>query len=322
MSEILYLSRSDVESLGLPMADVIEALQAAFAAKGNGKVEMPPKPGIHTRPDAFIHAMPCYVSGEDVAGMKWVSGYPGNQGKGLPYISGLLILNDADTGFPLAVMDATWITAVRTGAATAVAARFLADREATVAAILGCGVQGRANVDALICVQPHLQKVLAYDISPAAAEKFKTEIEGRHHLDVHLCRSPQDAVQGAEIVVTAGPILTEPSPVILSDWLQPGTFLCTLDFDSYVTPDCFDSADRLFSDDVHQLDYYRGEGYFSGVPERAEELSDVVLNRVPDTTASDRVITINLGLALSDIVTGQLVYRLAIEQGAGRLLPL
>ena len=82
---------------------------------------MPPKPGVHSRPDAFIHAMPAYIPALRAIGMKWVSGYPENQARGLPYITGLLILNDDETGLPLAVMDCTWITAMRTGAATALA---------------------------------------------------------------------------------------------------------------------------------------------------------------------------------------------------------
>ena len=101
------------------MPDVIAALEAMFREKGAGRVEMPPKPGIHPRADAFIHAMPAYIPALGAAGIKWVSGYPDNQANGLPYIAGLLILNDPETGVPLAVMDAPWITAQRTGAATA-----------------------------------------------------------------------------------------------------------------------------------------------------------------------------------------------------------
>ena len=117
---VLYLSRKDVETIDLPMREIIDALEQMFKEKGAGKTEMPPKPGIHTRPDAFIHAMPAYIPSLESAGLKWVSGYPDNPKKGLPYITGLLILNDPDTGVPLSVMDCTWITAKRTGAATAI----------------------------------------------------------------------------------------------------------------------------------------------------------------------------------------------------------
>ena len=113
LGSILYLSRRDVEAIQLPMQEIIDALDEMFKEKGRGKVEMPPKPGIHTQPDAFIHAMPAYIPSLQAAGVKWVSGYPANQAKGLPYITGLLILNDPETGVPLAVMDCTWITAKR-----------------------------------------------------------------------------------------------------------------------------------------------------------------------------------------------------------------
>src|SRR3990172_9323192 len=141
INSILYLSRADVESINLPMTEIIDALESMFREKGNGKVEMPPKPGIHTRPNAFIHAMPAYIPSLESAGMKWVSGYPANQEKGLPYISGLLILNDPETGIPLAVMDCTWITAKRTGAATAVVAKYLARPKSATVGIIACGVQ-------------------------------------------------------------------------------------------------------------------------------------------------------------------------------------
>ena len=141
---LLYLSRQDVEKVALDLPTIIDLLEKAFREKGEGKVELPPKPGIHTRPNAFIHAMPAYIPSLHSAGIKWVSGYPDNPQKGLPYISGLLILNDEESGLPYAVMDCTWITAVRTAAATAVAARYLAREDARVLGILGLGAIGSA----------------------------------------------------------------------------------------------------------------------------------------------------------------------------------
>ncbi len=118
--KVLWLSRKDVEDLGIPVRDVTEVVESGFRLKGEGKVEMPAKIGIHTRKDCFIHAMPAYVGGDaDLAGMKWVSGYPPNQAKGLPYITGIWCLNDSETGFLKAILDASWITAWRTGSASA-----------------------------------------------------------------------------------------------------------------------------------------------------------------------------------------------------------
>ena len=106
-NRLLYLSQDDVISAGLTMAEIIEALEVAFREKGRGNTEMPPKPGIHPGvEDNFIHAMPAYIPALNAAGVKWVSGFPGNHKKGLPYITGLLILNDPETGIPISVMDA------------------------------------------------------------------------------------------------------------------------------------------------------------------------------------------------------------------------
>src|SRR5512139_1149472 len=94
----LYLSRADVASAGLGVSAMIGLLETAFREKGHGRIEMPPKPGVHTRPDAFLHAMPAYIPAMQAAGIKWVGGYPDNHTRGLPYITGLLVLNDVDTG--------------------------------------------------------------------------------------------------------------------------------------------------------------------------------------------------------------------------------
>ncbi|OLS24238.1 MAG: Alanine dehydrogenase [Candidatus Heimdallarchaeota archaeon LC_3] len=158
-----YLSKKDVEAVNLPMQEIIKALETMFHQKGKGQVEMPPKPGIHTQPNAFIHAMPAFIPTLNSAGMKWVSGYPENYKKNLPYIMGLLILNDPETGAPIAVMDCTWITAKRTGAATAIAAKHLARKDSSSVGIIACGVQGRSNLEALSCVFS-LEKVRAFDI--------------------------------------------------------------------------------------------------------------------------------------------------------------
>src|SRR5262249_208631 len=150
-----------------------------FREKGQGRVEMPPKPAIHPGPpgsDNFIHAMPASIPALGAAGVKWVSGFPGNQKRALPYISGILILNDPETGLPSAVMAATWITARRPGAATAVAARFLARREAATFGVLGCGVQARTNLEALAVVLPALEEVRAYDIHPERAGRYCEEM--------------------------------------------------------------------------------------------------------------------------------------------------
>jgi len=318
----LYLSRKDVERVNLPMADIIAALEAMFREKGNGKTEMPPKPGIHTRPDAFIHAMPAYIPSLESAGMKWVSGYPANQDKGLPYISGLLILNDPETGIPMAVMDCTWITAKRTGAATALAAKYLARKESSSVGILACGVQGRSNLEALACVFK-IKKVKAFDTHADVAKKYAKEMGAALGVDIEVVDEPAKAVKGLDIVVTSGPILKHPKPPIKAGWLSQGAFASAVDYDSYWDGAALAEADKLSTDDKAQMEYTRKAGYFQNTPQPYADLGEIVAGKKPGReSASERNIAINLGIALDDMATAIVVLKKARQMGTGVELPL
>jgi ornithine cyclodeaminase/alanine dehydrogenase len=318
---LLYLSQADVASVGLTMPEIIAALEQMFREKGEGRVEMPPKPGIHTSPDAFIHAMPAYIPALKSAGVKWVSGYPENYKRGLPYITGLLILNDPQTGMPLAVMDCVWITAKRTGAATAVAAKYLARPNSEVVGILGCGVQGRSNLEALRVCLP-LKRVLAYDVDPQAQQRYVQEMHERLGLEVVPVREPKQAVAGCDVVVTAGPILRVPHATIKSGWLEPGGFASLVDFDSYWHPDALREADKFCTDDVPQLEHYREVGYFQDIPPIHADLGELVTGQKPGREAeAERTMACNLGLALDDMATAPLIYGRALERGIGTWLP-
>ena len=322
VNEILYLSRRDIEDLALDIGEIIEAIDQMFREKGESRVEMPPKPGIHTQPDAFIHAMPAYIPSLGAAGMKWISGYPGNQQRGLPYINGLLILNDPETGIPLALMDATWITAKRTGAATAIAARYLARPDSTCAGIVACGVQGRSNLEALSRLFA-FERVKAYDLKAEIAAEFAAEMGAQLQLEIEPVKTAAEAVMGMDIVVTSGPILKNPSPPIPAGWLAPGAFASPVDFDSYWRGDAFAEADKIATDDKDQLAYYRSAGYFRDTPEPYADLGEIVCGKKHGRQAEEeRIISINLGLALEDMATAILVYRAALEKGVGQRLPL
>ncbi len=321
LRNIRYLSRADVEEVGLEMSTVITLLEEAFEEKGEGRVEMPPKPGIHTRPDAFIHAMPAYLPAMDAAGVKWVSGYPENQSKGLPYISGLLVLNDVATGIPYAVMDCTWITAARTGAATAVAAKRLARAESETAGILACGVQGRANLTALATVF-RLKRVYAYDAIPEVQSRFVRDMSAALELDIIGVDDPQRAMAQSDIIVTSGPILHRPHGTIQAGWTRPGVFASAVDFDSYWSGGAIAEFDKIATDDLDQFSYYRGLGYFQSTPEPYADLGEIMSGRKPGRVRDDeRTMAINLGLALDDMAVAPEVYRRAVRLRIGTELP-
>jgi ornithine cyclodeaminase/alanine dehydrogenase len=322
-NQLLYLSQADVEAAGVTMAEIIEALEIAFREKGEGRVEMPPKPGIHPGGgDNFIHAMPAYIPAMQSAGIKWVSGFPGNQNRGLPYITGLLILNDAQTGLPLSVMDCVWITAMRTGAATALAAKYLARPESSVVGVLGCGVQGRSNVEALNVLFA-LERVQAYDLDAEAATCYAAEIRARFGLDVTVVGAPREAVSGCDMVVTAGPILKTPHRTIQVGWLGEGSFASLVDFDSYWHPAAMCQATKFCTDDIPQLRHYQQVGYFQEIPAIHADLGELATGRKPGReTPVERTMTANLGLAMDDMAVAPLIYRRAVEQGIGTWLPL
>jgi ornithine cyclodeaminase/alanine dehydrogenase len=320
--QLLYLSRADVESVALDMRTIIDLLEVAFKEKGAGRVEMPPKPGIHTQPDAFIHAMPAFIPSLQSAGLKWVSGYPDNFKRGLPYISGLLVLNDAETGIPYAVMDCTWITAYRTGAASGLSARYLARPESRVAGILACGVQGRTNLEALAALFP-LERVYAYDILPEVQARFVEEMSAGQELEITGVAEPRDAVVDSDLVVTSGPILKHPAPTIEKDWLRPGAFASAVDFDSYWQPEALAEMDKLSTDDHAQFQYYKSSGYFQGTPDPYADLGQIVAGLKPGRERDDeRTMAINLGLALDDMAVAPEIYRRARERGIGTWLEL
>ena len=322
-NKLLYLSKTDVAAVGLTMAEIIKSLEVTFHAKGEGRTEMPPKPGIHPGGgDNFIHAMPAYIPDLKSAGVKWVSGFPENPKKNLPYISGLLILNDVETGLPLSVMDCVWITAMRTGAATAVSARYLARPESSVVGVLGCGVQGRSNVEALKVLFP-LKKVNAYDVKAETVKQYADEISSRLDLEVMPAATPQEAVSGCDIVVTAGPVLKTPHATIQAGWLDEGAFASLVDYDSYWHPRAIAEAAKFCTDDTPQLRLYQQMGYFQEIPNIYADLGELVSGQKPGRqTPEERTMTANLGLALDDMAVAPLLYQRALDKGIGTWLPL
>jgi ornithine cyclodeaminase/alanine dehydrogenase len=319
---ILYLSRADVETVDLSMKEIINLLEIAFKEKGCGRVEMPPKPGIHTMPDAFIHAMPAYIPSLRSAGIKWVSGYPENFKRGLPYISGLMILNDVENGFPYAVLDCAWITAMRTGAASALSAKYLARPDSETVGILACGVQGRTNLEALACLFP-IKRVHAYDLLPEVQEKFVADMTSQFSFEIISVREPKQAVVDSDLVVTSGPILKHPTPIIEKDWLRPGAYGSAVDFDSYWSGGALAQMDRISTDDHAQFQYYKSVGYFQQTPAPYADLGELVAGLKPGRAdEQERTLAINLGLAMDDMAVAPTIYQRAKEKSLGVWLPL
>lgn len=320
--KLLYLSQEDVRAVGLGMADIIQILEQAFRDKAEGRAEIPPKFGVHPKAGSFANAMPAYISTLRAMGCKWVSTFPENRRAGLPNITGLIILNDPETGVPIAVMDAVWITAQRTGAATALAARYLARHNAEVVGILGCGVQGRSNLEALATLFS-VKKVMAYDRRPENAQRYADEVRRTSDADIIVASHPREAVSGCDLIVTAGLILPEPHATIQKGWMDQGAFASLMDYDSYWHGQALQECDKFCTDDTAQFERYRSQGYFRHAPSIYADLGELVAGSKPRReTLQERTMACNLGLALDDMATASVVYQRAIERKIGTWLSL
>ena len=323
---LLYLSRDDLESLGVTMLEVVDVVDRGCAAKGRGEVVMPPKLSLHGEGDAYSQVMAATLSGGGALGAKWVTLFPQNAARGLPITNGLVVLSDPETGLPSAVMDAATVTAWRTGASVGVAARYLARPEAAVVGVLGCGVQARAAVRALAAVLPGLREVYCHDVDPERAAALGEELgDSLLGVDFHPVAAAQEVAELGEVVVTAITMTAEIRPPLGPGLLRPGALAVALDYDAAWSAAAMAACDRLFCDDVATVRATQDAGVrLAGIPgEIAGDLGQVAAGLVPGREGDDeRLFCLNLGMALEDVVTGELALRRARELGVGRELPL
>jgi len=301
------------------MADVIQIMFETYRCKGRGGVQIPPKPGVHPNENSHLHAMPAYISEPRAAGIKWIGTFPNNMTKGLPSISGLIVLNDPETGQPLCIMDCRRITALRTGAKTALAARYLARKNSQSVGIIGCGVQGRSNLEALLC-EFKLDIVRVHDINEAAAQRFVEQISGTR---VEVANTPEEAVRGMDIVVTTSPIRLNPEPIIPLEWLKPGGFYAPVDYDASFKSDALRAMDLFATDDLAQFEYHRAKGYFKQAPPESKilDLGQIVAECGPKRDSENQMtMAMNLGLGMDDVAVASLVFARAQTAGIGTLL--
>lgn len=307
---LLYLAREEVTRLLPPVAQQLDLVEDVYRALAAGRVELPPKPGVHPRPDSFVHAMPAYLRDEDVVALKWVSGYPANKARGLPYISGLIVLNDAETGLPTAILDGAEITAARTAAASGVCVRAFGPPGWRQAAILGCGEQGVFHAQLLRELEPEV-RIRAYDPNTERVERLGDAVE--------RAASELEAVEGAEIVITAAPIVAEPDAPLGADALGERWLLLPIDFDALVRRELVEAAGLFAVDDVGQFEYYRGQGHFRDWPAPEGSVGEALARDRAALPA--RVACVNLGIGALDAAFAARVLAAAREQGAGVRLP-
>jgi ornithine cyclodeaminase/alanine dehydrogenase len=320
--EMLYLSQEDILNMGIPLKEVIPLVEKGLYEHGMGRVENPPKPGIHAKPDSFIHAMPAYFRKLGIGGMKWVSGYPTNRELGLPQILGVMITNDMETGVPTAVMDCRWITAARTAAVSAVTAKFCARKDPEVFGVIGCGVQGRMTLVALKEVLPSISRVKVYDISKDAMKRYKEDLEKKVGVDIQITEGVEAAAKGSDIILTATQRL--PKPLVKDEWFDAGCLGMGLEASRAWYGDAILKADKFVTDSWEQTVHFHEQGAFpDGLPKLYAELGEIVAGKKPGRDSDkERILAINIGLALEDVIVANRIYAVAKERGGYETLTL
>ena len=322
---VLLLSRENIGSL-LKMEEVIQAVEEGFRQYGLGNVLMPVRQSIVLeRYNGMMLTMPAYVNGEiDALGQKVVTSYPDNpRAHDLPTILATIQLLDPKTGTCLAMMDGTSITAMRTGAASAVATKYLARKDASRVAVLGAGVQAQTQLMALSKVR---DIVLAKVFDPLTDRKgsFCRKMSRMLGFDVKPAESPEEASRNSDIIVCAS---TSKTPLLDSKWLAPGTHINAI---GSHTPNAreVDSAtvlsSKLVVDSREAVLKEAGDIIIpikEGIVTASHiwaELGEIVIGRKAGRTA-DQEMTLfkSVGLAVQDISTADLAYRHAIRRNIG-----
>jgi alanine dehydrogenase len=321
---VLLLSRSDVEQL-LDIDDTIAAMTDAHAALARGEVVMPVRFTLRydDRPSE-LEAMPAHIGSMPALGMKLIDYVGSNTARGIPAIHALIVVLDPDDGKPLAIMDGTYITAVRTAAASAVATQYLARDDARTLAVVGTGVQANSHIEAMLAIRP-FDHVRVAGRTSAKVEPFAAAWRAaRPGLRIDACRGVEEAVYGADVVVTA---TSSPEPILEWPWLAPGAHINAIGSHSpdtrELTTEVVQRA-RVFVDSREAMltecgDFLIPIARGELTPAVADdEIGEVVAGLKQGRRSADEVTLYKSGgIAAQDVATGKLVYDRARERGIG-----
>jgi ornithine cyclodeaminase/alanine dehydrogenase len=294
---ILYLSKNDVSALLPPVAEQLALVEKTLTSMRAGLAELPPKPAIHPRTDAFIHAMPAYLAESDVAAVKWIGGSAGNRARGLPYLSGLIVVNNPETGAPRAILDAGDITAARTAAVSALCASRFARPGWNTASIVGFGVQGRAHARALEAINDRVE-IVAADFRDASDAEIRASLSR------------------ADVLITSIRFERPAQPFVRPEWVRGSKLILPIDFDAALQPAVVEAADLFVVDHPETYAYYTSLGYFAGWPKPHIGLAEALELREPPAS----VVCCNLGVATLDAAFADVVIRAAQVDGVGIVL--
>ncbi len=329
---VLYLSKSDIIQLSGGSSHLyVEAVTHALTLHARGQFVQPLKPYLRWGNAGHIAdriiAMPAYMGGDQpVAGLKWVGSKHDNPSRGLERASALTILNDPETNYPIAIMEGSLISGMRTAAVTAVAARHLAREGFRDIACIGCGPIARMQLLTVLEQFPSVTAIHLFDRIPAAAQRLAEELCGHFPaVQYRVAATAEAAVYAGELVITC---TVADKPYIPYEWLRKGAFVSNISIMD-VHKEVFIKADKLVVDDWGQCNREKKvinqlvlEGRFSREQLHAE-LGEIVIGRKPGRESADEIILLNpMGMAIEDVACAQAVYQRALSVQVGSWLNL
>jgi alanine dehydrogenase len=324
--DVLWLDQSDVKNV-IDMPLTLSAVENGFREHGLKKVQMPPKSYLYfEKHNGDLRTMPSFMEEKDIAGVKIVNVHPDNREKGLPTVMAVIVLNSTETGAPLAIMDGTHVTDMRTGAAGGVAAKHLARKDSSVVGMVGTGGQARTQLLSLSEVMD-IEEVKITCRNVAHCDSFENDMKKAVNCDF-IRKESIKGVCDCDVLVTTTPVR---EPVVKAEWIHEGTHINAIGADAVGKQELESSImkkARIIVDDIVQASHSGevnvplSQGVISG-PDIHAELGEVVAG-VKKGRLSDDDITIfdSTGLAVQDLVTANMVYTKALELGIGKKLKL
>ena len=319
-SMALLLTESDVQAL-LTMPVALEAVETAFRRLADGSALLHPRQRLHIPGNSYLHYMAAADSAGGYMGMKIYT----SSRSGLRF---LIPLFNVVNGELLALLEADFLGQMRTGAASGIATRYLARSDASTVGIIGTGLQARTQLEAIVAVR-RITRIRAFSRDPERRDRFAREMADRLGVRVLAVNIPEDAVRDNDIVVTA---TTASEPVLLGRWLKPGMHINAIGANfpqkRELDEDAVRRASVIAADSREQSRMEAGDLIFtlrdSGPAwDKVTELAEIVSGRAPGRTDPAQITLFKSnGIAIEDIVTAARVYELALEQGAGRQIPL
>jgi ornithine cyclodeaminase/alanine dehydrogenase len=324
--ETIVLSNRDVAAL-LPYTEVTGMVDTVFNEWGKGNVVMPPKINLDMSRsgfDSWSNAMPAHLVSSNAAGIKWIGGYKNNPSKGLPYIMGIIILTDPETGGTLAVMNGIYISDWRTGASAAVAAKYLAKSNVKKIAMIGAGAQGKTASVCINQIFPKAQIAVA-DISPEKRQAFIREMQETFKIKITDAHTVEAAVSGADVVVL---LTTAKNPIVKKEWLSEGCVTLAMGSYQQTADDLILSSDKIIVDSwgqaahrgelkkltelgkLSEKDIYAELGFIGAGKKNARE------------NDKERIMAVLVGLGAHDVFIAGQVYKKAIENKTGQKIQL